>query len=106
MIKIIRWRKDLNEPELFCPAFFCDVCGEHIDDVRMALYFWQADATTGEPVSEVITVHKQCNRRIVEQPGTLLMSIELRELFDQLRRNARPMSRWDDDDAATEAEQE
>jgi hypothetical protein len=102
MIKIIRWRPALDEPELFCPAFFCDVCGEHIDNVSMALYFWQTDAETGEPVSDVITVHKACNRRIVEQPGTLLMCIELHELFDQLRKNARPISLWDDDDAATE----
>jgi hypothetical protein len=94
MIRIIRWRPAQDAEEISCPAFCCDLCGKHIDDVSKALYTWQVDAATYQPVSAVLTVHKQCQRGLRDAPGPKWMICELHELFDCLSRNARPVSQW------------
>ena len=93
MIKIIRLKRLPAAEDVYRPAFFCDQCKKHIDEIGLAMYYYDVDEKDN-PVGEALVMHKQCGRLVECQRGKKFMCDELKVLLERLPLNATPIEKW------------
>lgn len=71
---------DKSEPDVFCPAVFCRICGERIVQAKAGNVYWRLDFTG--PLERFYTerwpvtfAHKKCDRA-VRPAGVYWMPLE------------------------------
>jgi len=79
--------------DVYCPAFFCDHGKKHIDEIGLAMYYYDVD-DKGNPEGEALVMHKQCGRLVEYRRGKKFMGDELKVLLDRLPLNATPIETW------------
>ena len=93
MIKVILLKRAPAAEDIYCPAFFCDHCKEHIDDVDTAMYYYDVDDNMN-PVGEALVMHKRCGRQAEYLRGKEYRCDELKVLLQRLPMNATPVEGW------------
>ena len=88
MIRIERLK--INDENLNCPTFYCDICDKRIDNINGALLTWDPDPMPGNELAQAYIVHKGLDCDGPPNDRSWPYSDELRNAATHLRNNSDP----------------